>query len=353
MQQAEWVIPQPRAWGCVVFASYIRFPLAFGTTAMRTVLSIVWVVSSLYQVTGAVEPVDGTANRFTRAQNREFQGLDYATEGKWRKPFFFLQLADTQYGMSTGDKGFEQEVALVRRAVQHVNRLKPRFVIVCGDLTSAIPSHPRYGTQVQQFKTDFSRVSKEIPLVCVCGNHDIGNRPDPTSITSYRKHFGDDYFGFWVGGVRCLVLNSSVIKDSTAAEQVLRHQQEWFDRMLLAANRARAQHILIFQHHPWFLKTEDEPEQYFNLPVARRQVALTAMKKSGVRAIFAGHYHRNSHGRAGAIEMVTSGPVGRPLGKDPSGFRVVKVFSDRLEHRYYSLDDVPATIELASRPSRR
>ena len=133
----------------------------------------------------------------------------------------------------------------------------------------------------------------------------------------------------------------------------MRHQQEWFDRMLLAANRARAQHILIFQHHPWFLKTEDEPEQYFNLPVARRQVALTAMKKSGVRAIFAGHYHRNSHGRAGAIEMVTSGPVGRPLGKDPSGFRVVKVFSDRLEHRYYSLDDVPATIELASRPSRR
>ena len=294
------------------------------------------------------EPATNDSTRFTRAQKREFQGLDYAHEGKWSKPFFFLQLADTQYGFFTQNEGFEQEVTLVNRAIQHVNRLKPRFVIVCGDLTHAIPSHPRYTAQVQQFKTDFSQVSKEIPLVCVCGNHDIGNSPDPVLISSYRKHFGDDYFGFWVGGVRCLVLNSSVIKDSTSAPSVLAQQEKWFNTMLRNAQQAQAQHILVFQHHPWFLKTENEPEEYFNLPVARRQAALTAMKQYNVRAIFAGHYHRNTYGKAGNVEMITSGPVGRPLGKDPSGFRVVKVYQDRLEHKYYSLDAVPTQIQLTS-----
>ena len=294
------------------------------------------------------EPATDNSTRFTRAQKREFQGLDHAHEGKWNKPFFFLQLADTQYGFFTQNQGFQQEVTLVNRAIQHVNRLKPLFVIVCGDLTHATPSDPRYTAQVRQFKADFSKVSKDIPLVCVCGNHDIGNQPDPVLISSYRKHFGDDYFGFWVGGVRCLVLNSSVIKDSTSAPDVLAQQEIWFKTMLRDAQQAQAQHILVFQHHPWFLKTEDEPEEYFNLPVARRRAALTAMKQYNVRAIFAGHYHRNTYGKAGNVEMITSGPVGRPLGKDPSGFRVVKVYQDHLEHKYYALDAVPTQIQLTS-----
>ncbi|MEE3367988.1 MAG: metallophosphoesterase [Planctomycetota bacterium] len=298
------------------------------------------------------EPATDNAPRFTRAQKREFQGLDYAREGKWNKPFFFLQLADTQYGFFTQNQGFQQEITLINRAIEHVNRLKPRFIIVCGDLTHAIPSHPRYTAQVRQFKADFSKVSKEIPLVCVCGNHDIGNQPDPDSISRYRKHFGDDYFGFWVGGVRCLVLNSSVIKDSAAAPGVLARQEEWFKTMLRNAQESQAQHILVFQHHPWFLKTEDEPEEYFNLPVARRLAALTAMKQYNVRAIFAGHYHRNAYGKAGSVEMITSGPVGRPLGKDPSGFRVVKVYQDRLEHKYYPLGAVPNQIELTGNQRR-
>lgn len=79
-----------------------------------------------------------------------------------------------------------------------------------------------------------------------------------------------------------------------------------------------------------------------------------------VRAVFAGHYHRNSYGTLGKMEMITTSAVGRPLGVDPSGFRVhgsllrvgwgegltmmatalqvVKVNEDGIEHAYYSLD---------------
>lgn len=289
----------------------------------------------------AADPAEKQTSRFTLAKNRSFEGLDFEREGQWREPFFFLQLADTQYGMFTKDTGFEQEAELVAKAVDHINRLKPRFVIVCGDLTNATPTHARYSAQVGQFKADFSKVSDDIPLVCVCGNHDIGNRPNAATIASYVENYGDDYFGFWVGGVCNLVLNSSVIKDSADAPEVLERQTKWFQENLIDARKKKATHILVFQHHPWFLKTPDEPDEYFNLPLPRRTAALKLMQESGVRAIFAGHYHRNSYGKAGEIEMITTGPVGRPLGKDPSGFRVVKVFENRIEHEYYGMENVP------------
>lgn len=295
----------------------------------------------------AVDPGDVDASRFTLAQNRSFEGLGQDQEGRWREPFFFMQMADTQYGMFTGDKGFEKERELVTKAVAHINRLKPRFVIVCGDLTNATPKHDRYASQVQQFKRDFSQVSPDIPLVCVCGNHDIGNRPNPSSIASYSEHFGDDYFGFWVGGVRSLVLNSSVIKDPTESKDVLERQDKWLRRMLVEARQAEAVHVLVFQHHPWFLKTPDEKDQYFNLPIDYRTKTLALMREAGVRAIFAGHYHRNAYGKDGDMEMITTGPVGRPLGKDPSGFRIVRVFEDRIDHSYYPIDAVPNVVSMA------
>ncbi len=163
---------------------------------MRTCLtSIVFFIAATTWVanTSAAEETFVEVNeRFTQATNRTFKAFDPQHEQTWQRPFFFMQLADTQYGMFTGNKGFEQEVALAQQAVEHINRLRPRFVIVCGDLTNATPDHPRYQAQVAQYQQDFSQVDAEIPLVCVCGNHDIGNRPTPTSIASYRKNFGDD-----------------------------------------------------------------------------------------------------------------------------------------------------------------
>ena len=53
----------------------------------------------------------------------------------------------------------------------------------------------------------------EIPLLCVCGNHDVGNAPSAVTIERYVSEFGDDYFGFWVGGVRGIVINSNLYYD--------------------------------------------------------------------------------------------------------------------------------------------
>ncbi len=39
--------------------------------------------------------------------------------------------------------------------------------------------------------------------------------------------------------------------------------------------------------------------------------------------------------------MVTTGPVGKPLGDDPSGLRIVRVGEAGLDHAYFALDEVP------------
>ncbi len=299
----------------------------------------------------AAERTNSEFSRFTQAHHRAFQPFDKQHEGTWRGPFFFMQLADTQYGMFSGNQGFTKEVALVEKAVRHINRLHPRFVIVCGDLTNATPGHTRYQAQVRQFKHDFSQVDPDIPLVCVCGNHDLGNRPDARSIASYREHFGDDYFLFWVGGVCNLVLNSSVIKDPSSAAEVLLAQQAWLEQQLTKAQQAKAKHILLFQHHPLFLHEADEPDEYFNIPLERRTPLIGQLQQANVRAVFAGHYHRNAGGRAGEMEMVTTGPVGKPLGSDPSGSRIVQVEEHRIVHQYYGMDQMPRSITFTESPA--
>lgn len=69
--------------------------------------------------------------------------------------------------------------------------------------------------QEDDFRRVMAEMSSEVPLVCVCGNHDIGNEPTPESVRSYRDTFGDDYFVFWCGGVMCIVINSQYYENST------------------------------------------------------------------------------------------------------------------------------------------
>merc|ERR1712118_638404 len=99
-------------------------------------------------------------------------------------------MADTQLGMEASfarKSGWDKEIELVHLAAQEVNRLKPAFAIVCGDLVNEWPSDEvgrksdakLREQQIADFKKAFSVIDKDIPLVCLCGNHDVGDRPNP------------------------------------------------------------------------------------------------------------------------------------------------------------------------------
>jgi 3',5'-cyclic AMP phosphodiesterase CpdA len=250
---------------------------------------------------------------------------------------FFIQLADTQFGAFTSDRDFAQETANYEFAVANVNRLRPKFVVICGDLINKV------GDPVQS--SEYFRITKQIdpsiPVYAVSGNHDVGNEPTPETLAYYRANFGKDYYGFREGDLYGIVLNSSLISAPSKAQADADRQEGWLKDELAKAAASGARHVVVFQHHSWFLESPNEPTQYFNIPIEQRKRYLDMLKGAGVRYVFAGHYHRNAFGTDGELEMITSGPVGVPLGNDPSGIRIVTVRADRIEHRYFTLGDIP------------
>lgn len=257
-----------------------------------------------------------------------------------REPFFFIQMSDPQFGFFTANQDFARETANFERAIAAANRLRPAFVVVSGDLTHRAGDP----AQIAEYRRIAAQIDKSIPLYNVAGNHDLALPLSPASVRSYRQEFGPDYYTFSSHGLFGIVINTSLIKEPAGVPEETAAQEAWLRTTLARARRTHAGRIMVFQHHSWFLAEAAEPDQYFNLPLSRRRDLLDLLEQSGVTHAFAGHYHRNALGRDGTLEMVTSGPVGRPLGNDPSGFRIVTVRGDSVTHRYYSLDSIPGRV---------
>ena len=258
------------------------------------------------------------------------------------EPFFFIQLSDPQFGMFTGNKGFEQETANFEFAVATVNRLRPAFVIITGDLVNK----PGDNTQIAEYKRIVGKIDSKIPVYDVVGNHDIENVPTPATIAAYTNLFGPDRYTFRHGKFTGIVLNSMLLHSPQQTTNEAAAQEYWLRDELARAKADGAQHLVVFQHHPWFIKSANETNQYFNIPLAPRLAYLALFRQYGVKHVFCGHYHRNAVARDGDLEAVTTGPVGQPHGGDVSGLRVVIVRDDKIEHRYYHFGEIPNRIDL-------
>jgi len=281
-----------------------------------------------------------------RARAHQIAAYDFASQSKWQGPYFFVQAADPQFGMFDKDERWDRETVLFERTVAEVNRLRPRFLVISGDQVNAMPGGPQYHAQNEEFFRIVGMVDPSIPVICLPGNHDTGDSPDLSALKSYREYFGDDWYEFWLGGVCYLVIDTCLYHDPSRAAAEQDAQHAWLAATLTAARAKNPRHIVLLQHHPWFLDAPDDGDQYFTIPRVRREPALALLRDAQVAAVFAGHYHRNAGGWDGDLEMVTTSAVGMPLGEDPSGFRVVEVYEDRIQHRYFGLDDVPTRILL-------
>lgn len=170
--------------------------------------------------------------------------------------FTFIQLADPQLALLEryGEKRdppykWDRELALVDRAISAINRLSaiPKFVIICGDLVDAEPGRPERQEQISDLKTSLEEISPGIPIFVLPGNHDIGNNPSAADIDDYKSHWGDDYFTFWCGKVKNIVINSQLYFDHSNCQAEFANQDGWLDNELSAIENKSAENILIFQ----------------------------------------------------------------------------------------------------------
>jgi serine/threonine-protein phosphatase CPPED1 len=257
---------------------------------------------------------------------------------------FFVQMADPQFGMYTNDKGFAQETANLEFAIKTVNRLHPAFVVMSGDLVNK-QGDP---DEIAEYLRVTHQLDPKIPLHNVVGNHDVGNAPTHESLEAYRRVFGPDYYAFQSGEMEGIVIDSSIIQHPEKVPDEENKQWMWLESELKSAAARNVKWIVIFQHIPWFLKSADEPDQYFNIPHEARARYLKLFEDSGVRYNFAGHYHQNSEGKDGSFTMTTTGPVGMPQGNASSGLRVVAVEASGLCGQYFGLGNLPNHFDVRS-----
>lgn len=253
------------------------------------------------------------------------------------QPFYFVMLSDPQLGMYAADKDFSQETANYEFAVATVNRLKPAFVIVLGDLVNKTGD----AEQIREFQRISRKIDPVIPTYYVAGNHDVGQEPTPETLAAYRKTIGRDYYSFRAGPVYGIVLNSTLIDAPQKAEAEYEEQNSWFKKELESAKESGARPIIVFQHHPYFLKDAREPVQFGNIALERRQQMLALLHSYGVHYVFAGHTHKSNVGKDGELEMTATGPLAMPFGEEGSGMRLAEVTATGVQHRYFDFGRLP------------
>uniref|UniRef100_A0A2S2P0S5 Calcineurin-like phosphoesterase domain-containing protein 1 n=2 Tax=Schizaphis graminum TaxID=13262 RepID=A0A2S2P0S5_SCHGA len=290
--------------------------------------------------------------KWRRHEVEEKIGLDqFKNNQLWTENFYFVIVSDVQFGYikppsERDSKDWKIEMDKAIFAIDKINNLSPRpqFLVVCGDLVNEMPCNEAglNELQINDFKKVFSNLHPSIPLICVCGNHDIGDIPDENSINKYRDHFGQDYFSFWCGGVLFLVLNSQYYKNSRNVEKFAAEQDQWLTEIL---SKHEGQRIIVFQHIPWFLSKTEEEIKKKSIEKNISHKMLEKLCKAGVSHVFSGHHHINSTGFYKNLEIVVTCALGAPMGEDPSGLRIVKMYENNVIHTYYPLEQIPSSIK--------
>lgn len=251
--------------------------------------------------------------------------------------FMLVQMSDPQLGMFTENRSFDQETALFEQAIARANRLRPAFVVITGDLVH------KTGDKAQEDEVlrIAATLDKSIALYYAAGNHDVGKTPTPESLAHYRRRFGRDWYSFDHAGSHFVVVNSCLMQDPRKAPQDAEQQMAWLRKDLADAAAARYHHVVVFQHHPLFVKDPAEKDDYHNIPLKTRQSLLALYKEAGVKLVLAGHLHGNVSARDGDLEVLAIAPVGKPLRQPTSGFYTLTVHPGRIEKTFVPLPGPP------------
>ena len=180
----------------------------------------------------------------------------------------------------------------IRRLLQDMGSLAPRFVLHLGDLTHPVPSMPAYQKAVEDFREITDQL--ELPLYLIPGNHDVGDKPvswAPAGVvceeylSKWDQHFGDQYQSFSIEDVTFVLINAQIINSGLTIEK---RQRKWLEQILRDSDGER---IMLFSHYPPFLNSPDEQEHYDNLAEPGRSWILELIQRYRLEAMFTGHVH--------------------------------------------------------------
>ena len=223
--------------------------------------------------------------------------------------FRFVLLADTHHVYSGMDPvefdSRRRQNARTKRAIEMINGLEPAFVVHLGDIVQEFPESAAFEDATDEALDVLSTLSVE--RYQVAGNHDVGDKPDPTmptapvtasSLRNYHRRFGRSWYHWTAGGIDFFVLNSQLLN---APLKAAADQREWFEAALEDATGPK----VVLSHLPPFLHDPDEPVlgHYDNIGSPGREWLLECVRTNAVDWLFCAHSHFAFFNRVGPTRM--------------------------------------------------
>jgi 3',5'-cyclic AMP phosphodiesterase CpdA len=191
-----------------------------------------------------------------------------------------------------------------RWVAEQVNSSQPDLVIHLGDVVHPVPHLPTYGSASRVANEIMGRI--EAPVYYVPGNHDVGDKDNPTVPShvvneSYQEKFtefyGPLYQSFDHRGVHFVLVNSPILGSGLPCEA---EQREWLEADLEEHTGSR---VHLFSHYPPYIYMPHEPSNYDDIDEPARSWLLGLLEEHGVEALFAGHVHHYGYRRYGETRI--------------------------------------------------
>jgi len=209
----------------------------------------------------------------------------------------FTVVSDTHYMIDPGRTPLEFESrrhqsGRALAALRLAAALPNDFAVHLGDLVQEYPDTPNFARALAEALEQL-RASGFAPHY-VAGNHDVGDKPDPSMPTHpvdaevldlYHQRFGPSHYAFDCGPLRAIVLNSQTFNTALASEQ----RTFFEDELRTHANRR----LVVFLHLPPYLWNPTEAHQghYDNIGEPDRSWLLGLLAHYDVEMLFCGHVH--------------------------------------------------------------
>jgi len=228
--------------------------------------------------------------------------------------FTFVQVSDLHIINGKSTKKIE-------KAIENINLLDPlpKFIVATGDLING--ESPK--ESIELYKELFSAL--KCPIYSVLGNHD----PRPY----FRKIPADYNYSFDVLPYHFVVLDD--VSSGSNGVKFPEYTIEWLEKHMGSVNKKTP--IILFAHASIFRKGA-YPDTMTS-DVHNYGPILEILKPFNVIAWFAGHGHANSQAEKDGVVYYATGSLSdnRANSNCQSGYRIVKVFKDRVETIFVSV----------------